>query len=353
MPTNVSHTGCATECAGDTTSARSYRTSYAERERLHLRQEFYLGRRAFKLNSTVTTRKPHKWMTYKSEKVVDRARMRRDPTHFIPRTDRRPWAQRCYWETLKSIRGYDAQQPRTVLAHAWYCWGHWLDVTHIPNKHKRRYAAALVLAWRVLRRWRHWTLLAQLLAPTWQQVRLNARLLPPLFTPSGSTPPRTSPTAPRSQEVYRNPWDRKIPLAIWRYGASPWRLTLQEHEEQDPVTSENDCWSSEQDSLLWDFDRLHPGRVWLRSWHTVDCPISHSHCPTVSGTIFGRRCTPAICKCGIATPDLRSSFATSSVTMDNPSAGTGLRPHRPSDRCTAFSHMVQRQDGKNRCCLLL
>jgi hypothetical protein len=281
MPTNVSHPGCATGRAGDTTTARSYRTSFAERERLHLRQEFYLGRRAFKLNSTVTTRKPHKWMTYKSEKVVDRARMRRDPTHFIPRTDRRPWAQRCYWETLKSIRGYDAQKPRTVLAHAWYCWGHWLDVTHIPNKHKRRYAEALVLAWRVLRRWRHWTILAQLLAPTWQQVRLNARLLPPLFTPSGSTPPRTSPTAPRSQEVYRNPWDRKIPLAIWRYGASPWRLTLQEHEEQDPVTSENDCWSSEQDSLLWDFDRLHPGRVWLRSWHTVDCPTSHSHCPTL------------------------------------------------------------------------
>jgi hypothetical protein len=281
MPTNVLHAGCATELAGDTITARSYSTSFAERERLHLRQEFYLGRRAFKLNSTVTTRKPRKWMTLKSEKVVDRARMRRDPTHFTPRTDRRPWAQRCSWVALKSIRGYDAQKPRTVLAHAWYCWGYWLEVTHIPNKHKRRYAEALVLAWRVLRRWRHWTILAQLLAPTWQQVRLNARLLPPLFTPSGSTPPRTSPTAPRSQEVYRNPWDRKIPLAVWRYGASPWRLTLQEHEEQDPVTSEDDCWSSEQDSLLWDFDRLHPGRVWLRSWHTVDCPTSHSHCPTL------------------------------------------------------------------------
>ncbi len=60
MLTNVSHTGCATECARDTTSARTYRTSFAERERLHLRQEFYLGRRAFKLNSTVTTRSPHK-----------------------------------------------------------------------------------------------------------------------------------------------------------------------------------------------------------------------------------------------------------------------------------------------------
>ena len=34
MPRNVSHTGCATERAGDTTTARSYRTSFAERERL-------------------------------------------------------------------------------------------------------------------------------------------------------------------------------------------------------------------------------------------------------------------------------------------------------------------------------
>ena len=265
MPTSMSLTGCATGRAEDTTTARSYRTSFAERERLHLRQELYLGRRAFKLNSTVTTRKPHKWMTYKSEKVVDRARMRRDPTHFIPRTDRRPWAQRCYWERLKSNSGYDAQKPRTVLAHVWYCWDFWLNVTHIPNKHKCRYAAALVLAWRVLRRWRHWTILAQLLAPTWQQVRLNARLLPPLPTPSVSTPPRTSPTAPKSQAAYRSPWDRKIPLATWRYGASPWRLTLQEHETQAQVTSEYDRWRSAQDSLLQDFDRLHPGRVWLRS----------------------------------------------------------------------------------------
>jgi hypothetical protein len=73
MPTNVLHAGCVTERAGDTTTARSYRTSFAERERLHLRQEFYLGRRAFKLNSSVSTRKPHKWLTLKSEKVVDRA----------------------------------------------------------------------------------------------------------------------------------------------------------------------------------------------------------------------------------------------------------------------------------------
>jgi len=54
----MSLTGCATGRAEDTTTARSYRTSYVERERLYLRQEFYLGRRAFKLNSTVTNQGP-------------------------------------------------------------------------------------------------------------------------------------------------------------------------------------------------------------------------------------------------------------------------------------------------------
>ena len=121
----------------------------------------------------------------------------------------------------------------------------------------------------------------QLLAPTWQQVRINARLLPPPPMPSVSTSPGTSPTAHRLQEVCRSPWDRMIPLAMWRYGASPWQLTLQEHEEQAQVASEYECWRNAEDSLLQDFDRLHPGRVWLRSWHTVDCPISRSHCPTV------------------------------------------------------------------------
>ena len=58
MPRNVSHIGCAAERAGDTTTTRSYRTSFAERERLHLRQEFYFGRRASKLNSTVATQGP-------------------------------------------------------------------------------------------------------------------------------------------------------------------------------------------------------------------------------------------------------------------------------------------------------
>jgi hypothetical protein len=55
MPTNVSHPGCAAERAGDTTTARSYRTSSAEHERIDLRHEFYWTR-AFKLKSTMTTR---------------------------------------------------------------------------------------------------------------------------------------------------------------------------------------------------------------------------------------------------------------------------------------------------------
>ena len=90
MPTNVLHAGCVTELAGDTTTARSYRTPFAERERLHLRQEFYLGRRAFKLNSTVTTQGPLDRIKYQLGTAISKARMRRDPTHFIPRTDRRP-----------------------------------------------------------------------------------------------------------------------------------------------------------------------------------------------------------------------------------------------------------------------
>jgi hypothetical protein len=124
MPTNVSHTGCATERAGDTTTARSYRTSFAERERLHLRHEFYFGPRAFKPNLTATTQGPLAWIKYQSEEVVIRTRMRRDPAHFIPRADRRPWAKPWYWETLKSRTGYDAQKPRTVLAHVFECWNH-------------------------------------------------------------------------------------------------------------------------------------------------------------------------------------------------------------------------------------
>jgi hypothetical protein len=167
-----------------------------------------------------------------------------------------------------------------VLAHVLYCWDYWLSVTHIPKKRDRRYAEALVLARRVLRSWRQWTVSEQLLAPTWQQIRLNARLLPPLSSPSVSTPPRTSPTVPRLQAEHST-WDRKIPLAIWRYGASPWRLTLQEHEEQARVISDYDRRRSASVSLLQDFDRRHPGNVMLRSWHTVDRPISRPHCPTV------------------------------------------------------------------------
>jgi len=279
----MSLTGCATGRAEDTTTARSYRTSFAERERLHLRQEFHFGRRAFKLNSTVATQGPLEWIKYQAGKAVSKARMKQDPAYFTARTGRRPWANPWYWETLKSRRGYDPQNPLTVLAHVFECWDQWLTVTHRPNKGNRLYAEALVLARRVLRRWRHLTVWEQLLAPTWQRVRLNARLLPPLPTPSVSTPPRISPNTSRLLADYYSPGggrDRKIPLATWRYG-SPWRLTLQEHEERAQETSEYDRWRSAQNSLLQDFDRLHPGRVWLRSWHTVDCPISRSHCPTV------------------------------------------------------------------------
>ena len=82
MPRNVSHTGCATERAGDTTTARSYRTSFAERERLHLRQEFHFGRRASKLNSTVATQGPLEWIKYQAGVALGGARTKRDPAYF-------------------------------------------------------------------------------------------------------------------------------------------------------------------------------------------------------------------------------------------------------------------------------
>ncbi len=193
------------------------------------------------------------WIKHQAGKAVSRARIKRDPAYFTALTGRRPWAKPWYWETPKSSNGYDAQKPRTVLVHVLSCWHHWLAVTHRPKKGDRRYADALVLARRVFRGWRHWTVWEQLLAPTWQQVRLISRLLPPLPTPSVLTPPRTSPTTSTSQADSYNTgggWDRKVPLATWLYGSSPWRLTLQEHEERAQVTSDHDRWRSAQDSLL-------------------------------------------------------------------------------------------------------
>ena len=134
MPRNVSHIGYAIERAGDTSTARSYRTSFAERERLHLRQEFYFGRRASKLNSTVATQGPLGWIKFQAGVALGRARTKRDPAYFTARTGRRPWAKPWYWEKLKSSSGYDAQKPRTVLAHVLYCWDFWLEVTHRPKK---------------------------------------------------------------------------------------------------------------------------------------------------------------------------------------------------------------------------
>ena len=43
------------------------------------------------------------------------------------------------------------------------------------------------------------------------------------------------------------------------------------------MSNDIDQWRKTQDSMLQEFDRLHPGRVWLRSWYTVDFPISRAH----------------------------------------------------------------------------
>ena len=108
MPTNVSHAGCATERAGDTTTARSYRASFAERERLHLRFEFHFGRRAFKPTAFVAT--PLDQVRRLRDRAVSKARCKWDTDTCPPRAGQRQW------ESLKSVKGYDAQVSRTELA---------------------------------------------------------------------------------------------------------------------------------------------------------------------------------------------------------------------------------------------
>ena len=232
-------------------SPPGYSTSYAERERLHLRQETYFGRRTSQSSSVSAILEPVK-------RLVSKSRLKWDTAYYQRQLGRLPVAKPWQWEHAKSQTGYDAQEPLTVLAHAWDCWGFWLEVFRRPRNGDHRYLAASVLARRALRGWRRWTIQEKLLAPTWQQVRLNARLIPPLPTPTGSTRPRTRTAAPRAHEMG--------PRATYYYGASPWVTSLQEHEERAQMTSSYDEWRSAQDSLLQEFDRLHPGRVWLRSW---------------------------------------------------------------------------------------
>ena len=64
------------------------------------------------------------------------------------------------------------------------------------------------------------------------------------------------------------------PRATYLYGASPWVTSLQEHERIAQVNSSYDQWRSAQDSLLEKFDRLYPGRVWLRMWLIKDNPVN-------------------------------------------------------------------------------
>ena len=153
MPQSVLHASAhCSSTSADGAPVSSYITSDAERERLHLRQELYFGRRAFKLSPTLATHESIQWLNGQVKKALHNLRKKWDPAYFISKTGRRPWTMKIRWETLK--KGYDAQNPRTVLAHVLYCWDHWLKVTHKPKKCDRRYAMALILARRVLRGWR-------------------------------------------------------------------------------------------------------------------------------------------------------------------------------------------------------
>ena len=109
---------------------------------------------------------------------MSKARLKWDTAYYQRQLGRLPVAKPWQWEQSKSLTGYDAQEPLTVLAHAWYCWGTWLEVFRRPNNDARRYVRASVLARRVMRGWRHWTIQEKLLAPTWQQVRLKCEAAP-------------------------------------------------------------------------------------------------------------------------------------------------------------------------------
>ena len=184
-----------------------YSASYAERERLHLRQETYFGRRTSQSSLVPAILEPVK-------RLMSKARLKWDTAYFQLKRGRLPVTKPWQWGQSKSLAGYDAQEPLTVLAHAWYCWGFWLDVFRRPRNVDLRYATASVLVRRALRGWRHWTIQEKPLAPTWQQARLNARLLPPLPTPAGSTRPRTDRRTTGAREgSTRNVPLRCIPVA--------------------------------------------------------------------------------------------------------------------------------------------
>jgi hypothetical protein len=172
-------------------SSPGYSTSYAERERLHLRQETYCGRRTSQSNLVPAILEPVKRLV-----SLAKARLKGDTTYYQRQLGRLSVAKPWQWEQAKSQTGYDAQDPLTVPAHAWYCWGFWLEVSRRLRNGDHRYVTASVLARRALRGWRRWTIQEKLLAPTWQQARLNARLpvLPPLPTPTGSGSAERAPT---------------------------------------------------------------------------------------------------------------------------------------------------------------
>ena len=82
----------------------SYSTSYAdsERERPHLRQETYFGRRTSQPNSVPTILEPIR-------RLVSKARLKWDAAYYQLQLGRLPVAKPWQWEQSKSLTGYDAQ----------------------------------------------------------------------------------------------------------------------------------------------------------------------------------------------------------------------------------------------------
>ena len=112
-----------------------YSASYAERERLHLRQETYFGRRTSQSSLVPAILEPVK-------RLVSKARLKWDTAYYQRQQGRLPVTKPWKWEQAKSQTGYDDQKPLTVLAHAWECWGFWLEVFRRPKNGDHRYLTA-------------------------------------------------------------------------------------------------------------------------------------------------------------------------------------------------------------------
>jgi hypothetical protein len=80
------------------------------------------------------------------KRLVSKARLKWDTAYYQHQQGRLPVTKPWKWDQAKSQTGYDDQKPLTVPAHAWECWGFWLEVFRRPKNGDHRYLTASVLA---------------------------------------------------------------------------------------------------------------------------------------------------------------------------------------------------------------